>query len=72
MPAMQETLEMQVTSLGQEDPAEEENGNPFQYFCLKNPTDRGAWQATVFGVAKESDRTEQLSTHALLSFLTKR
>ena len=55
---MQETLEMQVTSLGQEDPAEEENGNPLQYFCLKNPMDRGAWQATVFGVAKESDTTE--------------
>ena len=55
---MQETLEMQVTSLGQEDPVEEENGNPLQYFCLKNPMDRGAWQATVFGVAKESDTTE--------------
>ena len=22
-------------------------GNPLQYFCLKNPMDRGAWQATV-------------------------
>ena len=21
----------------------EENGNPLQHFCLKNPTDRGAW-----------------------------
>ena len=28
------------------------NGNPFQYFCLKNPMDRGAWQAAVHGVAK--------------------
>ena len=26
------------------------NGNPFQYFCLGNPTDRGAWQAMVHGV----------------------
>ena len=26
--------------------------------------DRGAWQATVHGVAKELDTTEQLSTHA--------
>ena len=25
----------------------ERNGNPLQYFCLKNPMDRGAWQATV-------------------------
>ena len=28
------------------------NGNPLQYFCLENPMDRGAWQATVHGVAK--------------------
>ena len=27
------------------------NGNPLQY-CLENPMDRGAWQATVHGVAK--------------------
>ena len=30
----------------------ERNGNPLQYFCLENPMDRGAWQATVHGVAK--------------------
>ena len=29
----------------------EGNGNPFQYSCLENPRDRGAWQATVHGVA---------------------
>ena len=28
------------------------NGNPLQYSCLENPMDRGAWQATVYGVAK--------------------
>ena len=28
------------------------HGNPLQYSCLDNPTDRGAWQATVHGVAK--------------------
>ena len=27
-------------------------GNPFQYFCLENPMDRGAWLATVHGVTK--------------------
>ena len=27
-------------------------GNPLQYSCLENPMDRGAWQATVHGVAK--------------------
>ena len=30
----------------------EGNGNPLQYPCLENPMDRGAWQATVHGVAK--------------------
>ena len=29
----------------------EGNGNPFQYSCLENSMDRGAWPATVYGVA---------------------
>ena len=32
------------------------HGNPLQYSCLENPTDRGAWQAAVHSFA-ESDRT---------------
>ena len=47
LPAVQETW---VQSLGREDPLE--NGNPLQYSCLENPMDRGAWWATVHGVAK--------------------
>ena len=35
----------------------EGNGNPLQYSCLRNPMDRGAWQARVHGVAEEWDRT---------------
>ena len=30
----------------------EGNGNPFCYSCLENSMDRGAWQATVYGIAK--------------------
>ena len=33
------------------------HGNPLQYSCLENPMNRGAWRATVRGVAK-SDETE--------------
>ena len=40
----------------------EGNGNPLQYSCLKNPMDRGAWQATVCGVT-ELDMTEVLTIH---------
>ena len=31
---------------------EERNGNSLQYSCLENPINRGAWRATVHGVAK--------------------
>ena len=39
----------------------EGNGNPHQYSCLENPMDRGAWQDTVHGVAKEPDMNERLN-----------
>ena len=34
------------------------HGNPLQCCCLENPMDRGAWWATVYGVAKSWDMTE--------------
>ena len=34
------------------------NGNPLQYSCLENPTDRGAQQATVHGVTQSQTRLE--------------
>ena len=40
----------------------EGNGNPLQYSCLENPTDRGAWWATVHG---DSRSRTWLSTHTL-------
>ena len=36
------------------------NGNPLLYSCLENSMDRGVWQATVYGVAKNGT---QLSMH---------
>ena len=45
----------------------EGNGNPLQCSCLGDPTDRGAWRATVEEIqwrrSQESDRTEQLNYH---------
>ena len=35
----------------------EGNGNPFQYSCLENSMDRGAWKVTVYNVT-ELDMTE--------------
>ena len=39
-----------ITGLGRS--PGEGSGNPFQYSCLENPMDRGAWWATVHGVTK--------------------
>ena len=41
---------------GSQDPQEKE-------IALGNPMDRGAWQATLHGVAKESDTTYQLNSN---------
>ena len=49
LPAMQETW---VRSLGQEDPLEEGMATHFSILAWRIPMDRGAWQATVHGVAK--------------------
>ena len=32
------------------------HGNPLQYFCIENPMDGGAWQATAHGVANSRTR----------------
>ena len=42
------------------------HGNPLQYSCLGNPTDRGAWWAPVHSISKSQT---QLSTELLKSFL---
>ena len=52
-----------VHSLGQEAPLEKEMTAHSSILAWKNSLDRGAWQATVHGVA-ELDTTEQLSTRS--------
>ena len=49
LPAMQGTW---IQSLGQEDPLEEEIATRSSILAWENPISRGAWQATVHGVAK--------------------
>ena len=41
----------------------ERNGNTLQYSYLENPMDRGAWRATVHGIAKSRMWLKWLSTH---------
>ena len=41
----------------------EGHGYPLQYSCLENPMDKGSWQATGHGLAKELDRTERLKNN---------
>ena len=44
------------------------NGNPLQYSCLGSPKDRGAWWATVYGVAKSRTRLSMHSRYILDTF----
>ena len=61
LPAVQETLKMQVQSLGREDSPGGGHGNPLQYSCLKNHMERSLVGYSPWG-HKELDTVEQLST----------
>ena len=50
-------------SLGQEDPLEEGMATCSRILAWRIPMDRGAWQATVHGVAKSRIRLKGLNTH---------
>ena len=47
----------------------EGNGNPFQYSCLGNPMDGGAWWATVHGVTKSRTRLSDFTFTFTFSFV---
>ena len=55
-PAMQETQEMRVQTLGWEDYLEEGMATHSSVFAWRIPMDRGAWQATFHRVAKSGTR----------------
>ena len=46
------------------------HGSPLQYSCLENLMDRGAWWATVHGVAKSQTWLKQLSKHTCIHIYT--
>ena len=41
-------------------------GNPLQYSCLENSVDRGAWRATVHGVAKSQTQLSTITTQHVI------
>ena len=48
------------------------SGYPLQYSCLENSKDRGAWRATVHGVAKSRTRLSNCYFHILEDSLKKK
>ena len=50
----------------------EGNSNPLQYSCLENPTDRGAWWATVHRVAESDMATATGHSHKHPSFTSQK
>ena len=59
--------ETRVQFLGREDP-QGENGNPFQYFCLRNPMNRGAWRATVQRITELNTTKQQQIREQFFTF----
>ena len=44
------------------------NGKPLQFYCLGNPVDREAWQATVHGVTRDLLKVKSSAILGLLGF----
>ena len=54
-----------VQSMGWENSPVEGSGNPLRYSCLENSTGRGAWWATIHGVAKNQTRLSDEAQHGM-------
>ena len=65
LPAVQETQEMGSIPESGRSPGEG-NGTPLQYSCLENPMDGGAWEATVYEVAKSWARLSHFTLTLIL------
>ena len=63
LPAMQVDIRDPGSIPGPGRYPEEGNGNPFQYSCLENPMDRGAWWAAVHGVAQSGQSKQQKAVY---------
>ena len=61
--------EIQIQTQGQEDLPGEWNGHLLQYSCLKNPIDRGTWQATSPCSSKELDALTNLTLSLQIKFV---
>ena len=59
---MQETQKTWVRFLGQEDPLERKMATHSSILAWENPMDRGAWQATVHGVARSWTQLSNYTT----------
>ena len=64
LPASSGNARDSSSSPGWETSPGEGNGNTLQYPCLENSMDRGAWQATIHGVAKSQTRLS-IHTHSM-------
>ena len=62
-----EIQEIRDWSLAWEDPLEKEMATHSSILAWRIPWTRGAWRATVHGGHKESDTTEQLSSHFIVA-----
>ena len=67
LPTMQELQDTQVGSLGREDPLEVTHSS---ILAWRIPIDKGAWQATAYGVTKSWTWLKWLSSHATALFIT--